>query len=145
MKRLTNLLLVIFGALVLSGCATGPKYETVRDSLPPLNADQGRIFFYRLSVFFGDGLQPEIKLNGEVIGTSQPGGFFFVDRAPGDYEVVIATETDKRLSFTLAANQVRYVKQSISMGVIVGRVVPSLVNEGTGMAELPGLSYTGQL
>jgi len=103
----------------------------------------GRMFFYRPAVFFGDGVQPNIKLNGIVVGASQPGGFFFVDRAPGDYEILTSTEVDEKLSLTLNEAQERYVKMSIQMGFLVGRVIPTLVDPAVGLQELKGLSYTG--
>jgi hypothetical protein len=36
-------------AVVVSGCASGPKYSEIKDSIPPLDPEQGRIFFYRPS------------------------------------------------------------------------------------------------
>ena len=131
--------------VLLSACATGPKYEEVRSSLPVLDPAQGRIYFYRQAVLFGDALQPTVWLNGEVVGESQPGGFFFVDRTPGDYETVMSTETEKKLSFTLEPGQIRYIKMSIGLGILVGRIIPNLVDEAVGLEELSGLSYTGTL
>ena len=139
-RRLAVLLAV---ATLLSACAAGPKYEAVSDSFPPVASGKGRIFFYRPAVFFGDGVQPNINLNGTVVGASQPGGFFFVDRDPGDYEVLTSTEVDEKLSLTLNDAQVRYVKMTIQMGLLVGRVIPTLVDPAVGLQELKGLSYTG--
>lgn len=112
-------------------------------SFPPVASGQGRIFFYRPAVIFGDGVQPNIKLNGIVVGASQPGGFFFVDRAPGDYEVLTSTEVDEKLSLTLNEAQERYVKTTIQMGILVGRVIPTLVDPAAGLQELKGSSCTG--
>ncbi|MCK7493688.1 MAG: DUF2846 domain-containing protein [Comamonadaceae bacterium] len=69
---------------MMAGCATGPKYEEVRGGFPSLSAEQGRIYFYRSSNPFGSGIQPSVMLNGEKVGDSRPGGFFFVDRTPGN-------------------------------------------------------------
>jgi|WetSurSiteA1Bulk_404760.scaffolds.fasta_scaffold169575_1 hypothetical protein len=129
---------------VVAGCATGPKYEEVRGGFPALVAEQGRIYFYRSSNPIGSGIQPSVMLNGQKVGDSKPGGFFFVDRAPGNYEVNLTTEVDKKLTFTLEPRQERYVRMSVGLGVVVYRVYPELVDRKTGEEELKGLSYTGQ-
>ena len=126
------------------GCASsGPRHEEMRDSIPAVEPGTGRIYFYRDSSIVGAAVQPEIRLNGEVVGRSIPGGFFYVDRAPGTHEVTTATEVERGLSFTLEAGETRYVKTSVSMGVLVGRVTPELVEPEQAAGELAGLSYTG--
>lgn len=126
--------------LLLAGCASGPKYAEVASTIPTLTSSEGRIYFYRPSAF-GAAVQPDIKLNGQKVGTAKPHGFYFVDRAPGDYEVTAATETEKKLTFTLEARQERYVRLKIQVGVFVGRIVPELVDKAEAEAELMGLSF----
>ncbi len=130
---------------LLTGCATGPKYEEVRGGFATLAAEQGRIYFFRSSNPFGSGIQPSVMLNGEKVGDSKPGGFFFVNRTPGNYEVNLTTEVDKKLTFTLEPRQEQYVRMSVGLGVIVYRVYPELVDKKTGEEDLKGLSYTGQV
>jgi hypothetical protein len=65
--------------LLLSGCATGPKYTEVVSTIPSLTPSQGRVYFYRPSAF-GAAVQPDINLNGQKVGTAKPHGFYFVDR-----------------------------------------------------------------
>jgi hypothetical protein len=139
--RLTGRLFVavVVGGL-LSGCATGAKYGEVASTFPTLGASQGRIYFYRPSAF-GAAVQPDIRLNGEKVGTAKPHGFYFVDRAPGNYEVAAATETEKKLTFTLAPREERYVRLKIQMGVMVGRIVPELVDKAEAESELKSLAY----
>ncbi len=127
----------------LAACATGPKMAEISNRIPVLPPDKGRIWFYRESVFFGDGLQPSVRLNGNKVGDATPNGFFFVDMPPGDYEVATTTEVERRATFTLAAGQERFVKLSIGLGVLVGRVIPELVEPATGRAAMMGLAYTG--
>ena len=102
--------------VLLSACASGPKYEEVHATFPDIAAGNGRIFFYREAVFFGDAVQPEVKLNGQIVGLAQPDGFFFADRPAGDFEVLTSTEVDGRLRFTLDEGETRYVKLTIQMG-----------------------------
>ena len=94
----------LVSALLFSGCATGPKYSAVASTFPSLAPQKGRIYFYRPSAM-GAGVQPDIKLNGEKVGTAKPHGFYFVDRDPGSYEVTATTETEKKLTFMLEPNQ----------------------------------------
>jgi hypothetical protein len=132
--------LVAVAMLLLgTGCATGPKYAEVVSTLPALGPSQGQIYFYRPSAF-GAAVQPDIKLNGVKVGTAKPHGFYFVDRAPGDYEVSAATETEKKLTFTLEAAQERFVRLKIQLGVLVGRIVPELVDRAEADGEIKGLS-----
>jgi len=126
--------------LLLAGCATGPKYAEVVSTLPSLTPSEGRIYFYRPSAL-GAAVQPDIKLNGQKVGTAKPHGFYFVDRAPGDYEVTAATETEKKLTFTLEPRQERYVRLKIQMGLFVGRIVPELVDKAEAEGDLAGLSF----
>lgn len=126
--------------LFLSGCATGPKYTEAVSTIPSLTPSQGRIYFYRPSAF-GAAVQPDINLNGQKVGTAKPHGFYFVDRGPGNYEVTAATETEKKLTFTLEARQERYVRLKIQMGLFVGRIVPELVDKAEAEGELKELSF----
>jgi uncharacterized protein DUF2846 len=133
----------LMAILLLSGCASGPKYSTLATTLPSMAPEKGRIYFYRPSAF-GAAVQPDIKLNGEKVGTAKPHGFYFVDREPGNCEVTAATETEKKLTFVLEAGQERYVRLKIQMGILVGRIVPELVDKIEAVEELKDLSYIAE-
>lgn len=145
MKRALFLKLSLAAAAgaVLAGCASGVKYQEMASSIPSLKAGEGRVFFLRSSSMMGAAIQPEIRLNGEVVGHSKPGGFFFVDRPAGNYVASTSTETEKTASFTLAAGETKYVRTSPSFGVMVGRIVVELETPDKAKAELPSLSFTG--
>ncbi|MBN3789441.1 DUF2846 domain-containing protein [Burkholderia sp. Ac-20353] len=140
-KMCRALLLAGSVALLASGCASGPQYKEMASSIPTLASDHGRIYFLRSGSMFGAGLQPEIKLNGQVVGKSKPGGFFYVDEPAGQYTVSTATETEKTVSFALDGGETKYVRTSVALGVLVGRVVPSLEDSGTAMAAISDLKY----
>jgi len=131
-------------SILVSACATGPKLAEMKSTIPTLKSDQGRIYFYRSSSMLGAAIQPSIHLNGTVVGDSKPGGFFFVDQAPGAKEISTTTEVEKKLTFTLQAGQTRYVKTVIGFGIVAGRVYPELVDNATGEKELEETSYIGQ-
>ena len=140
---ITRRLCGVAALLVLSGCATGPKYTEVISTIPALAPSQGRIYFYRPSAL-GTAVQPDINLNGQKVGTAKPHGFYFVDRAPGNYEVSAATETEKKLTFTLEPRQERFVRLKIQMGLLVGRIVPELVDKADAEGELKDLSFIAE-
>jgi hypothetical protein len=48
------------------------------------------------------------------------------------------------LTFTLEAQQVRYVRTTVGFGIMVGRVYPELVDNETGVKEIEDASYIGQ-
>src|SRR5215510_585589 len=135
MKRGFVPMLVV--TLLLSACASGPKYSMVASGFPSLAAPKGRNYFYRPSAL-GAAVQPDIKLNGQKVGTAKPHGFYSVDRAPGGCVVSASTETEKRLTLTLEPRQQRYVRLKIQIGVLVGRIVPELVDKAEAEEELKG-------
>ena len=127
----------------LPGCAApGPRYAEVEASFPPLRSGHGRLVVYR-SGGPGGAVQPDIKLNGEVVGKSQPEGFFFVDRTAGKYIVSARTEIETTLDAELVEGSTTYVQTSITLGVFVGHPRLTLQSESTAMQELPRLAYVG--
>ena len=130
-------------AVVLAGCAaSGPKYSEIKNSIPALQPEQGRIFFYRSSSV-GFAVQPNILLNGAVVGEMVPQGFFYVDRAPGTYLATARTEAEASVEIPLAANETKYVRGSISLGIFVGRPNLNLVDSKDALIELADLGYVG--
>ncbi|VWD50728.1 P lipoprotein [Burkholderia lata] len=129
--------------LFLAACASGPGYVDVAASIPQLNANLGRIYFLRSASPLGAAIQPDIRLNGQVVGQSKPGGFFFVDESPGSYTVVTTTEVDRKITFDVEAGQTRYVRTSVGFGFLVGHVTPSLVPSDIAETEIRALRYTG--
>jgi hypothetical protein len=144
MGRLLRLLAVA-AAFVLTGCAaTGPRYTEVEASFPTLRPGTGRLLVYRVGGL-GGAVRPDVRLNGEVIGTSQPDGFFFVDRPSGRYTVSARTEVEATLEVTLTEGETTYVQSSITLGVFVGHPKLSLQSESAAAGQLGGLAYTGAI
>lgn len=142
MKRRIALASLIAAATLFAGCASGPKYAEIAKSIPTLKSGDGRIYFFRSDSMFGAAIQPEIRLNGVVVGNSKPGGFFYVDRPAGNYVGAASTETEKTLSFALAAGETKYVRTSPSFGVLVGRINLELEDPKKAQAEIETLSFT---
>ncbi len=144
MNSMRNILVVQIIGLVLVGCAaSGPKYTEMQSTIPPLNHAMGWIFFYRDASAFGAAMRAPIYLNGELVGKSEPGGFFYVDRPPGNYEASCSTEVERHVTFTLDSGENAYVETTVSFGVLVGRINPTLVDPAHGNKEIQNLSYIG--
>lgn len=143
MKSLLKFLCVFLVSLFFLGCATtGPKYTELMPTVSSVAPDTGRIYIYR-TVVMGAAVQPDVKLNGEVVGSAVPRGFFYVDRKPGAYEILTSTEVDRKLSLLLESGQTRFVRLNISMGFFVGHVYPELIDPDIAKTEIQDCHYTG--
>ncbi|MGO4815219.1 DUF2846 domain-containing protein [Cupriavidus sp. 2MCAB6] len=146
MKRVVRM--VIGGmaiSFLMAGCASGVKHSEMAASIPTIKPGEGRIYFLRSASMFGAAIQPDLRLNSQVVGESKPGGFFFVDRPAGKYVASASTETEKTLSFVLDGGETKYVRSSPSIGLMVGRVVLELETPDKAKEELSSLSYTGDV
>jgi hypothetical protein len=141
MQIIRRACLIILATLMVTGCASGPKYAEMKSSIPALQASQGRVFVYRDSSF-GAAITPNVAINGNVVGVSRANGFFFTDLPAGNYKLSAATEVERSLSFTLAAGEKKYVRASMSFGFVAGRINFDLINEAAGEAALVDLAYS---
>lgn len=143
MKSIARIGWIALVCLALGACATGgQKYADVSKSAKVLAPAEARVYVYRTAVL-GMAVQPEVRLDGVVVGRAQPNGFFFVDCRPGAHVITTTTEVERKLTLTLEPGQTRYVRLSISVGFFVGHVYPELVDNAVGEKEISGLSYTG--
>jgi hypothetical protein len=143
--RTVKFILFLVLALALGACATsGPKFSEYKSKIPQAARDTGRIYFYRPSAF-GAAIRPNVVLNNETVGQATSYGFFYVDRAPGDYIVVTRTEVERKASFTLEKGQTCYIRFGVGLGFFVGHVYPELVDEATALPEISECKYTGTI
>jgi len=138
-----SLLVPVCLTMIMVGCASGPKYKDIAAEIPPVPQSQGRIYFYRDGSPVGSAIQPPIYLNGDKVGKSVPGGFFYVDRQPGEYKVKTSTEVERILTFMLADQEKKYVRTKVSIGLIVGHVLPILEDEEEALKTLNKSAYIG--
>ena len=131
--------------ILLAACASGPQLATVDGRIPPVAADASRVWFYRPAVFFGDGIQPDILLNGKKVGTAQPNGVFFVDTKPGACDVEMQTEVSRHLTFDAPAGGQTYVEAVVTPGILAARVYPDLIDPRLGQQAIRSLHFTGKL
>jgi hypothetical protein len=127
---------------LLAGCASGPKYSEMKSKIPAVKAGEGRIYVFRDS-FFGAAMQPKVYLNGTEVGASKANGFFYVDRPSGEYKLANQTEVERSLTFVLGAGETKYVRSSISFGILAGRANFELAPAAEAQKAIEGLAYTG--
>jgi hypothetical protein len=84
-------------------------------------------------------VHPNTKLNGTVVGSSQPGGFYYVDRPAGTYQTHATTEVERMISFARAPGETKYIRTSPSFGVLIGRINFELVYAAEAEAEMASL------
>jgi Protein of unknown function (DUF2846) len=141
-SKIGALLLLLVGFL-LASCASPRGLDEPPLQIPALKPGLGRVYFTRPSDFGGAAVQPEIRMNNEVVGRSVPGGFSYVDRPPGKYAVTTATEVENAVTFQLAAGETKYIKTSVTPGILVGHVTPTLEFPEQGQSDISRLRYVG--
>ena len=134
--------LVLVGFL-LASCASPRGLDEPPLQMPPLKPGFGRVYFSRAGEYVGAAVQPEIRMNNEVVGRSVPGGFSYVDRSPGKYAVTTATEVENAVTFQLAAGETKYIKTTVTPGILVGHVTPTLEFPEQGQSDISRLRYVG--
>jgi hypothetical protein len=97
--------------LVAAACAQLPRTSAV--AIPPIPANEGRIWFYRAyEPYAGKGL-PAVAANGVTMGSVELGGAFYRDVPPGHYHVTVETvgvDVNQTADFDLPAGGEAYVK-----------------------------------
>jgi hypothetical protein len=148
MKHFPKALTVLFLAagFALVGCASGPKLGDLREKIPRLMPDQGRVYFYRNAFLgFGSAIQSDIKLNGKGVGKCEANGVFFVDLPPGDYHVSVASEVERTLNFTLGKGEEKFVRCYLKPTFVsTGHLIVELVDPTEAGDEIRELAYTGR-
>src|SRR5213076_578065 len=134
-SKIGALPLVLVG-LLLASCASPRGIDEPPLQIPALKPGHGRVYFTRPGELTGSAVQPEIRMNNEVVGRSVPGGFSYVDRPPGQYAVTTATEIENAVTFRFAAGETKYIKTSVTPGIIVGHVTPTLEFPEQGQSDI---------
>jgi hypothetical protein len=132
--------IIVFG-LLLTGCVSGPKFPSYRATLSPPPVGMGRIWFYRRSVFFGDALEPSVKLDDVKVGNIVAGSFFQVETPIGVHTVSTTTESTHKTAVTVGTNADSYVQFFIVPGVFVGHIIPTVMSEPDALPELQKLNF----
>ena len=75
--------------LMLAATSCSPLPPTAAVAVPPIPPGAARVWFYRdLGQYDGLGT-PYLRMNGAIVGVSEPGGALYRDVAPGQYHVTV--------------------------------------------------------
>ena len=122
MKHKILILLFAIGSLV--GCASGPSHDpSFLDSIGPtftqysadipgISAGSGRIYIYHYLDYdwlLSNERVASVRINNKFVATSYNGGFFFVDRPAGSYEVKISGGKLRKLQINLQSGEEKYI------------------------------------
>ncbi len=138
-KRIILTCAILLG---LSGCATVPKVDTelsnnAKEFSVPSDGNAG-LYIYRVDSFVGAALKKFVYVNGECIGETAPGVFFYKE-VKGDANHTISTESEfseNHLELFTEAGRNYFVNQYIKLGVFVGGAGVELVDEELGKTEV---------
>lgn len=129
-------LLIVF----VSGCATGPEFAEVQSTIPQIETGQGRIYIYRPQrsfLYVGS-----VRINGEEIRVPEAGGLLFVDRPPGDYEIVVDSITTETAKLWLGAGEERYVRITVTTeGQFLYTIYPKVEDSAIATQEMQDLNF----
>ena len=121
-----KLLVVVAILLLVSGCATVPMGSDVETQqakeVQAPSGDNSGIYLYRKDTVFGAALTKSIWIDGECIGDSAKGVFFYHE-VEGDKDHTISTQSEfspNDLIIHTKAGELYFVEQFIKMGVFVG-------------------------
>jgi len=151
MRRLGVLLV-----LLLAGCARGPTFDEVAATLPPLPANQGRLFVYRAFEPYQNLAWVPVFLNAQTIGAVGPGHVIMRDVPPGPYRLEPKSDglwPNQASMFNLLPGQTVYAKitsfnsvdPSSSSSDLITTFVINLVDPTVGRSEIGSLQYSAQL
>jgi hypothetical protein len=143
MRSKIGALPLLLVAFLLASCASPRGLDEPPLQLPPLKPGFARVYFSRAGELTGSAVQPEIRMNNEVVARSVPGGFSYVDRPPGKYAVTTATEVENAVTFQLAAGETKYIKTAVTPGILIGHVTPTLEFPEQGQSDIGRLRYVG--
>ncbi len=125
--------LCVVGGVVLgaAGCATqqGTPYQDMSASIPTLDADHGRLYFFRETGVLGAASGSQVRVNDQPVGTMPNGAFFYVDEPAGEYTITTSSARDQPLTVKLDGGETKYVRLSVPYTVVAGPLTPTLEKE----------------
>lgn len=125
-------------SLAFVGCASVPKVnQSQAQNIKKLNVPaegQAAIYVYRSNNIIGSALKKDIWIDGECLGESARGVFFYKEVKGGEKHTV-STESEfspNHLEFQADTGKQYFIQQYIKPGVIVGGAGLKLVDDVQG-------------
>jgi hypothetical protein len=106
---------VILLLVAFLGWAPSPRPGFAETAGPP--PGYARIWIYRYDEPYVSLATPYIRFNGRIVGVSQPGGAFYRDVPPGEYDVTVDSEgrdVNQFANVAVIAGQQIYIQVQVS-------------------------------
>jgi len=138
MKKPFYLILVLFIAAWMSGCAQVPMAPSGEDLAmkkfnPPTKGMSG-IYIYRNSSL-GGALRKSVYIDGNYLGETGPNVYFYTEVNPGVHTFSTESEfSENHLKLTTLADKLYFLRQYIKMGLFVGGANFEVAPEAEGKA-----------
>jgi hypothetical protein len=117
-RRSVVVVAVAMLALVIAGCASGPKFVPVAALDVP--ADKGLVYIYRTSSPLGFGVIYDVNAGSQKVVKLQNGGYFPYFCPPGQVEFWAMTEAKSSVTLNVEAGSTYYLRGTLTMGFFVG-------------------------
>ncbi len=129
--------LLLLATLVVSGCASVPMGSNDADQalkqFPTPPQEKAGLYVYRDS-FMGKALKKSVSLDGQLLGETANGVYFYEVIEPGEHSLSTESEfSDNSIDFMADAGENYFVEQYIKMGVFVGGAGLNMVEKTKGM------------
>jgi len=109
--------------------------------IPEPVADQGLVYFYRPSSFFGAAISYDVKRGFETAGAIRNGTYFFTYTPPGPQVFWAKTEAKKEVLLNIEPGETYYVRCGVGFGIFVGRPKFKIVHGMTGKNAILRCTY----
>jgi len=106
---------VILLLVAFLGWVPSPRPGFAETAGPP--PGYARIWIYRYDEPYVSLATPYVRFNGRIVGISQPGGAFYRDVPPGEYDVTVDSEgrdVNQFANVAAAAGQQIYIQVQVS-------------------------------
>ena len=130
--RKYNFILSICVSILLSGCASGPKFSGLEEPQP----DESIIYYLREPSIAGATVFYTIYENGEPVTRLYNGGYYPHHTNPGEKHIEATTEASDELSLTAKKGERYFVKGGLSLGLVVGHPILKVIDENSALKYL---------
>lgn len=146
MKRF-QLLLLVFVALIMGGCATVGKMPVEMDlKIKEMKSPEGKALVYIVRPSsFGFAIKMTVTCDGEYVGTTAGKRYIYTVLSPGNHLFVSKAENKSELSIVLEEGKTYYLEQQVKMGLIKARNKLVRLDEVEGRNKLSKCSLSDDL
>ncbi|MEJ2694015.1 MAG: DUF2846 domain-containing protein [Candidatus Thiodiazotropha sp.] len=138
----SRLIAIAILSLLFTGCASvsmtsKEASNKAKEFNTPTNGNSG-VYIYRTNSAFGGALKKDIWIDGDCIGETAP-GIFFYEEVSGNDSHTLSTESEfspNNLVLEAISGENYFVEQYIKIGAFVGGANLKQVDTETGKAEV---------